>query len=330
MTAPTPTGCRAVGSAALYLRPFMFATEVGLGRPTRQRLPLPADRLAGWRVLPARRQAGHASGCPTEYTRAAPGGTGEAKCAGNYAGVAGRAGAGRGRAGLRPGGLARRGRAPLGRGDGRDEPLLRPRHRRRRDDRDARARPAPCCRASPATRSSAGARPRAARRGGPARRPTTGRRATQSGEISEVFACGTAAVITPVGAVKSARRSWTVGDGQTGPVTTRLRQALLDIQTGAGAGHPRLAGPARPRTREWTSRLDAVHRTSTFAVRARRGSMRSTTARPRRTPALGHGVRATWGGRGRRRAVAGRRRPCPPSRRQRGSGTRRRPERALG
>ena len=54
-----------------------------------------------------------------------------------------------------------------------------------------------------------------------------------SGEITEVFACGTAAVITPVGEVKSRTNgAWTVADGGTGPVTTRLRQELLDIQTG--------------------------------------------------------------------------------------------------
>jgi branched-chain amino acid aminotransferase len=55
-----------------------------------------------------------------------------------------------------------------------------------------------------------------------------------AGEIAEVFACGTAAVITPVGEVKSRTSgSWTIGEGGTGPVTSRLRQALLDIQTGA-------------------------------------------------------------------------------------------------
>jgi len=48
-----------------------------------------------------------------------------------------------------------------------------------------------------------------------------------------VFACGTAAVITPVGTVKSAHGSWTVGDGGAGPVSMRLRQALVDIQRGA-------------------------------------------------------------------------------------------------
>ena len=56
-----------------------------------------------------------------------------------------------------------------------------------------------------------------------------------SGEITEVFACGTAAVITPVGQVKSAHAAWTVGDGGPGPVTMRLRAALLDLQTGKSA-----------------------------------------------------------------------------------------------
>jgi branched-chain amino acid aminotransferase len=55
-----------------------------------------------------------------------------------------------------------------------------------------------------------------------------------SGEITEVFACGTAAVITPVGEVKSRNLgSWQVADGGPGEVSMRLRQALLDIQTGA-------------------------------------------------------------------------------------------------
>ena len=53
------------------------------------------------------------------------------------------------------------------------------------------------------------------------------------GSLTEVFACGTAAVITPVGSVKSARGSWTVGDGKSGEVTMRLRQSLVDIQRGS-------------------------------------------------------------------------------------------------
>jgi branched-chain amino acid aminotransferase len=47
-----------------------------------------------------------------------------------------------------------------------------------------------------------------------------------------VFACGTAAVITPVGAVKSANGSWMIGDGKPGEISMRLRKALVDIQRG--------------------------------------------------------------------------------------------------
>jgi branched-chain amino acid aminotransferase len=55
----------------------------------------------------------------------------------------------------------------------------------------------------------------------------------ESGEITEVFACGTAAVITPIGTVKSKEGQFQVGNGETGPITSKLRDALLDIQTGA-------------------------------------------------------------------------------------------------
>lgn len=55
----------------------------------------------------------------------------------------------------------------------------------------------------------------------------------ESGEITEIFACGTAAVVTPVG-----RLAWDGGevksgpDGEAGPVALKIREALLDIQTG--------------------------------------------------------------------------------------------------
>jgi branched-chain amino acid aminotransferase len=54
-----------------------------------------------------------------------------------------------------------------------------------------------------------------------------------SGEITEIFACGTAAVITPVGELR-----WEGGscdhrrDGHTDAVAEKLRNALLDIQYG--------------------------------------------------------------------------------------------------
>jgi branched-chain amino acid aminotransferase len=53
----------------------------------------------------------------------------------------------------------------------------------------------------------------------------------RSGRITEVFACGTAAVVTPVGTLKW--RDGEVGSGEaTGPVTQQVRRALVDIQYG--------------------------------------------------------------------------------------------------
>ncbi len=52
-----------------------------------------------------------------------------------------------------------------------------------------------------------------------------------SGRITEVFACGTAAVVTPVGALKW-RGGATTPVEETGPVTSQVRQALVDIQYG--------------------------------------------------------------------------------------------------
>lgn len=57
--------------------------------------------------------------------------------------------------------------------------------------------------------------------------------ACASGEITEVFGCGTAAVISPVGAVKGKGRAWTIGDGTPGPISMRLREELTGIQYGS-------------------------------------------------------------------------------------------------
>ncbi|BDB30366.1 MULTISPECIES: branched-chain amino acid aminotransferase [Cupriavidus] len=54
----------------------------------------------------------------------------------------------------------------------------------------------------------------------------------QSGRLTEAFACGTAAVVTPIGTVKGRQHNFTVGDGDVGPVASRLKSALLDIQQG--------------------------------------------------------------------------------------------------
>ena len=58
------------------------------------------------------------------------------------------------------------------------------------------------------------------------------REGVADGTVTETFACGTAAVITPVGEVKARTGDFTVGDGAPGPLTMRLRETLLDIQHG--------------------------------------------------------------------------------------------------
>lgn len=58
------------------------------------------------------------------------------------------------------------------------------------------------------------------------------REGASSGAVREVFACGTAAVVTPVGRLVASDGEVTIGDGQTGEVTSAVRQALLDVQQG--------------------------------------------------------------------------------------------------
>jgi branched-chain amino acid aminotransferase len=55
------------------------------------------------------------------------------------------------------------------------------------------------------------------------------------GRITEVFACGTAAVITPVGALVWDGGSVGDPDAEPGEVTMRIRQSLVDIQYGRAA-----------------------------------------------------------------------------------------------
>ena len=51
-----------------------------------------------------------------------------------------------------------------------------------------------------------------------------------SGKLAEAFACGTAAVVAGIGKVKHKGGEFLVGDGQTGPGTLRMRDALVGLQ----------------------------------------------------------------------------------------------------
>jgi branched-chain amino acid aminotransferase len=60
-----------------------------------------------------------------------------------------------------------------------------------------------------------------------------------------VFACGTAAVITPVAHVKFGDSEFSIDDGKPGEVTMALRDTLTGIQRGTFVD-----------THGWMSRLD--------------------------------------------------------------------------
>lgn len=58
------------------------------------------------------------------------------------------------------------------------------------------------------------------------------RQGVASGEIVEVFACGTAAVVTPVGILKSEHEEIVIGGNEPGELTVSIRQELTGIQYG--------------------------------------------------------------------------------------------------
>ena len=70
------------------------------------------------------------------------------------------------------------------------------------------------------------------------------RRDAASGRLREVFACGTAAVITPIGTVRGREGAFTIADGVVGPVSKLLLEMLVDIQRGRA-----------PDPHGWTQRL---------------------------------------------------------------------------
>ena len=215
-----------VDGGALYLRPFMFASEVFLG----------VKPAAEYQFLVITSPVGNyfKSGAPAislwvseDYTRAAPGGTGAAKCGGNYASslVAQREAIAKGHdqvvfldaaesrwieelggmnmffvfddgsiltpplTGTILPGITRDAIITLAKDAGltvREEPYA-------IDQWQADA---------------------------------------ETGRLTESFACGTAAVVTPVGKVTRGETSFTIGAGGPGQVTGMLKDKLVNIQRG--------------------------------------------------------------------------------------------------
>lgn len=217
------------GEESLYLRPFMFATEVGLGvRPANEYLFLVIASPAGPYFPGGLKPV--SVWLSEEYVRAAPGGTGEAKCAGNYAAslVAQAEAAGHGcDQVVWLDAVERRWIEEMGgmnlffvRGSGADATIVTP-------QLTGTLLPGVTRDSLLQMAQGLGYTTEEARIS-----VDDWRQGTADGSITEVFACGTAAVITPVAAVKSHRGEWTIGDGQPGEVTGRLRESLLALQSG--------------------------------------------------------------------------------------------------
>jgi branched-chain amino acid aminotransferase len=224
---------------SLYLRPFMIATEVFLGvRPSTEYLYI---------VLAAASGNYFKSGAPAvslwvseDYTRAAAGGTGAAKCGGNYA------------ASLVP--------IAQGMAMGHDQVVFLDAVERKWieelggmnvffvfEDGTIQTPPISDTILEGVTRSCL---IELARGEGMTVREERysidqWQADAESGRMIEAFACGTAAVVTPIGKVSMHGGSFTIGSGGPGQQTQRLKQRLVDIQRGAA-----------PDPYNWVLRLD--------------------------------------------------------------------------
>ncbi|WP_341719484.1 branched-chain amino acid aminotransferase [Micromonospora sp. FIMYZ51] len=214
---------------SLYLRPFMFASEVFLGvRPANEYLyaviasPVGAYFAGGVKPVTV--------WVSPDYTRAAPGGTGAAKCGGNYAAS-----------------LAAQAQAIE---HGCDQVVFLDAVERSYvdelggmniffvyDDGSIATPPLTGTILPGITRESVIALAEA-----------TGHQVQErpvsfaewqadaaSGRLREVFACGTAAVITPIGGVRFPDGEFAVAGGEPGTITMALRQQLIDLQRGKAA-----------------------------------------------------------------------------------------------
>jgi branched-chain amino acid aminotransferase len=228
-----------VDGGSIYLRPFMIASEVFLGvKPSSEYLFMVIASSAGNYFK---------SGAPAisiwvseQYTRAARGGTGAAKCGGNYAAS-----------------LVAQSEAIR---QGCDQVVFLDAAEHRWveelggmnlfflfDDGSLLTPPADGTILEGITRDSVLTLARA--QGLTVREELYAmdqwRADAESGRLVEVFACGTAAVVTPVGTVKSTQGAFTIGAGGAGQMTQQIRTKLVDIQRGAAAD-----------THGWVHRID--------------------------------------------------------------------------
>ena len=213
---------------SLYLRPFLIATEVGLGvRPTNKAMYLLIATPAGAYFNPSKAVSVWIS---IEYVRAAPGGTGEAKCGGNYAAslVAQKAAAAEGcDQVIWLDAVERKWIEEMGgmnlyfvKKSANGIKVVTPKLTGTLLPGITRDSILSMARDLGYTTEEIMISVEDLKSG------------LDSGEITEVFACGTAAVVSPIGTIKSALGTWVVGDGNPGSTTMKIRETLVGIQEG--------------------------------------------------------------------------------------------------
>jgi branched-chain amino acid aminotransferase len=212
------------GDGSLYLRPFMFASEVFLGvKPSAEYLFIIIASPVGSYFKT--KDSAVSVWVEQELTRAAPGGTGAAKCGGNYAA------------------------SLLAQVDaykhGCEQVVFLDAVERRWieelggmniffvfDDSSMQTPPLGGTILPGITRSSIITL--AKDMGIPVREQPYSldqwRADAASGRVRETFACGTAAVLTPIGTVKSKDGDFVIGNGGSGAQTEKLKSTLIDIQ----------------------------------------------------------------------------------------------------
>jgi len=217
------------GDGSLYIRPFMFANEIFLGvKPSSDYLFIViASSVGSYFKTDAPAVSLWVS---QEFTRAAPGGTGAAKCGGNYASSL-----------LAQAEATRHGCDQVVFLDAVEQKWVEELGGMNIffvfDDGSMATPPLGGTILPGITRSSllTLARDKGIKVREDRYSIDQWRTDARSGRLREAFACGTAAVVTPIGTVRSKDGEFKIGNGGPGTQTEDLRSALVGIQRGKAA-----------------------------------------------------------------------------------------------